>query len=176
MIATAGYLAELGRLYVAVTLAVAAVGKGLALGPFVASTANLLGLTRTPAHFVAVAVIAAEGAIAVLLLLGGYLSQIGMAAALLLFLAFTGVLAAALVRRRTVHCNCFGGRGHKVSGYDLLRNATLIVAGGWYLGNQPLSVVLGPSDHALLLGCALILFLVSAHLREIRSLTMSLEA
>ena len=169
-------LAELCRLYVLVTLAVAAVSKALATGPFIASTANLLGLTRSMARYVAVAVIAAEGAIAALLASNGDFAQAGMAAALLLFLAFTTVLGLALVRRRTVHCNCFGGPGHKVSVHDLVRNATLIAAGGWYLGAGPTEMLLGPADFLLLLAGALILFLISAHLREIQALATSAEA
>ena len=176
MIGMADYVAELCRLYVLVTLAVASVSKALATGPFVASTANLLGLRRRMARYVALAVIAVEGAIAALLLSSGDLARAGMAAALLLFLAFSTVLGVALVRRRTVHCNCFGGPGHKISVHDLVRNAALIAAGGWYLGNRPPAMLLGPAEFFLLLAGALILFLVSAHLREIQGLATSAEA
>jgi hypothetical protein len=170
------YLSELCRFYVFATLAIAALGKSVATGPFVASTADLLGLSRRTARFVALSVIAAEAVIAILLLLGGDPARAGMAAALLLFLAFTSALAAALLQRRTVRCNCFGARGHTVSIHDLVRNSTLIAAAAGYLANRPPAVRPDAAEFALLLACALILLLVFAHLREIQALVRSTAA
>lgn len=170
------YLSELCRLYVFVTLAIAVLGKSLATGPFVASTADLLGVTRRSARFVAIPVIWAEAVIATLLLLGGDPARAGMAAALLLFLAFTTTLALALARRQTVRCNCFGGRGHNVSIHDLVRNATLIAAAAGYLSNRQSTVRPEAAELALLLAGALILLLVFAHLREIQALAKSADA
>lgn len=177
MTGTAAHIAELCRLFVFVTLAAAAVGKTIDIGPFVAATAELLGLSRSIARYVAYTIVGAEASVAVLLLAGGSLARIGMPAAILLFLTFTAVVAVALVRRRAVHCNCFGGRGHTISVHDLLRNGILIAAGGCFLlysvpGTPPV-----PTASLLLLGIALILFLISAHLRDILSiLSLSREA
>ncbi len=163
------HLAELCRLYVLVTLIAAVAGKSFGMGLFQAAVAELLGVGRTIARGLACAVIAAEAAVAALLLAGGHWARLGAAAACLLFLAFTAIIAAALARRQAVHCNCFGGHGRRLSPLDLVRNATLIAAAGYALLAPAAAATAAPAL-ALLLGLALILFLISAHLADIAAL------
>ena len=93
-----------------------------------------------------------------------------MAAAVALFVVFTLAILVALIQRRAVSCNCFGGRGHLISAWDLARNATLIAACGAYLGNVPVAHSLDMAAWLLLSGIAVILFLVSTSLDEIARL------
>lgn len=165
------YFAELCRLYVLVTLAVAVAGKAVGFGPFRVSIAELFGLSRGIARYVAYPVIGTEALIAALLLAGGNWAWVGMASALMLFLAFTAVILVVLMQRRAVRCNCFGGRGHRISVYDLLRNGSLIAAAGCYIRCWAPAMSPEPTAFAPLLGIALILFLISAYLRDILSLS-----
>jgi hypothetical protein len=170
MTPTASYLAELCRLYILLVLVAAATGKAVALREFAATITDLFRLSPRWAGAGAVALVGAEALVALLLLAGGEWTRGGMAAALLLFIAFTAAIFFALVQRRAIICNCFGARGHPISAWDLVRNAALIAACGAYLR-------LGPSGHSLdatawllLGGLALIAALVSTGLDDIARL------
>ena len=161
------YVSEACRLYILIVLAAAVAGKAAARRDFRDTIAELFHLPERAARAAALLVVGAEGLIAVLLLAGGGWGRWAMIAALALFALFTAVILVALVQRRSIMCNCFGGRGHPISFYDVVRNAALIAACGFYLGQGPAAHPLAPAAWLLLAGIALLAFLVSANLNEI---------
>jgi hypothetical protein len=163
----AAYIAEACRLTVFLVLAVAVAGKAMARQDVADSIADLIRVPERVARAGAALVLGAEGLIALLLLAGGGWSRPAMAAAIILFAIFAGFILLALVQRRAVVCSCFGGRGHPLSFWDLVRNLILIAAGAIYLRQSPLGHALDPAAWLLLAGIAFILFLVATNLNRI---------
>jgi hypothetical protein len=157
------FTGEACRLYVMVALAAAVAGKSIALDDFRDTLLDLPGLSPGNSGAAALAVIGAEAAI-----LGAVMAapRIGMAAALATFALMWTAILVALVSRRPLMCNCFGGRARPVSWFDLVRNLALVGACAWFLRSPPLA---GPglAGWLLLLGVAFIAFLISTNLDEI---------
>lgn len=170
MMETSAYTSEMCRLYVLVVLLAAAGGKAVARRDFADTIAELFHLPERGSRVASLAVVGAEGLIALLLVAGGAWGRSAMAAAMALFAAFAAVILVALVQRRSIMCNCFGGRGHVISFYDLVRNAALIAACGFYLVHGPSGHSLDAAAWLLMLGLVFILFLVSTNLNEIAHL------
>lgn len=167
---TDAYLAEAYRLYLLVVLLAAAAGKARAIGSFAETLEALVHLPARWSRSGAAALAVSESLVALALLSGGAVAHHGMVAALALFLAFTAVLLVALARRRTVSCNCFGVSDHPISVWDLARNLLLIAAcAAWLLMGRP-AVTLAPGGWLLLLGVAVIAFLLSMNLYRIAPL------
>lgn len=119
---------EICRLYVLIALLFAAWGKTIGFTAFRRSLADSFpALARVDAA-VASAIVSAEWAIALLILIGGASSRIGIVAALVLLSLFTAVIGAALASGRAIVCSCFGASGHRIGGVDVVRNLALIVA------------------------------------------------
>lgn len=173
MIETATYVAEACRLYILLVLLAAAAGKLTAIADFRDTIAALIPLPPRGVHAIAAAAAGAESLAALLLAAGGSWARSGMAAALILFLLFTVVIIAALVQGRTVHCRCFGGRGHAISVHDAARNAILIAACGLYLRHGAPDAPIDAGGWLLLSGIAVILLLVTTNLDEIAMLARS---
>lgn len=167
MIPAAAYLSEACRLTIALVLAAAVAGKAFALRDVGDMIADLLPVPGRAARAAAVLVLGAEGLIALLLLAGGGWSRPAMAAAMALFALFAGFILLALVQRRTIVCSCFGGRGHALSGWDLVRNLFLVAAGAVHLRYGPLGDRLEPAAWLLLAGIAFILFLIATNLNRV---------
>lgn len=167
MTAAAAYLSEACRLTIVLVLAAAVAGKAFALREFADMIADLLRVGERAARAGAVLILGAEGLIALLLLAGGGWSRPAMAAAMALFAVFMGFILLTLAQRRAIVCSCFGGRGHPLSGWDLVRNLFLVAAGAVYLGQGPLDRPLEPAAWLLLGGIAFILFLVTTNLNRI---------
>lgn len=167
---TAAYLSEAYRLYILVVLFASSVGKAHAIGSFAETLEALVHLPARWSRSAAAAIAASEFLVALALLSGGAAAHHGMAAALALFLAFTAVLLVALAQRRTVSCNCFGASDHPISVWDLVRNLLLIAAcAAWLLMGRS-AVALAPGGWLLLLGVAVIAFLLSTNLHRIAPL------
>ncbi len=156
------YAAELVRLYVAILLLAAATGKALGRRDFEETIGALFGLAKGRLAAAALAVIGAEGLIALALFAAGGWARAGMAAAVALFALFGAVLLVALAKGRAVRCNCFGGGAHLISALDLARNGALAAAGCFYLLAPP-GPALGPAMQTMLLGVAIILVLLTAN-------------
>lgn len=167
---TAAYLSEACRLYILVVLFVSAAGKARAIGGFAESLEALVHLPARWSQKAAIAITASEFLVALALAAGGAAAHLGMAAALALFLAFTAVLLVALAQRRTVSCNCFGASDHPISAWDLVRNLLLIAACVAWLLMGPPAAALAPGAWLLLLGAAVIAFLLSTNLHRIAPL------
>jgi hypothetical protein len=159
----AAYAGEACRLYVMVVLAAAVAGKAVAMEIFRDTLLGLPGISERNSGAAARAVIGAEAAIlaAVALVPGA-----GMAAALAAFTLMWAVILIALLTRRPLMCNCFGGRARPISWLDLVRNLALIGACAFFLLSPPLGAP-GLAEWLLLLGVAVIAFLISTNLDEI---------
>lgn len=164
---TAAYLSEACRLYILVVLFASAAGKARALGRFAGTLEELIHLPARWSRSAAAAITASEFLVAVALLAGGPPARYGMAAALAMFLAFTAVLIAALVQRRTVSCNCFGASDHPISAWDVVRNLLLLTACSAWLLMEPPAAAIAPGAWLLLLGAAVAAFLISTNLHRI---------
>ena len=141
------------RFALAIVLAVAAVAKARSFGAFVRTVDAVVPWQRT-ARAAAVAVIAVEMTLAVLLAAGGWVNAVSLAT-LALFLGFAAVSLWAARHELHVRCNCFG-RSDRELGKDSLVTS-LLLAGAtvayWALlrrtddsltlGEVPLAVVLG---------------------------------
>ena len=124
------------RVCLAIVFAVAAVAK-LADRANTRRAVEDFGVPARAAPAVAVVLPVAELAVAVLLLVPGT-ARWGALGAVVLLLAFTAVVAAALARGNRVDCNCFGQLGARPVGpATLARNgallvvAALVLALGW---------------------------------------------
>lgn len=163
MTTMAAYAGEASRLYVMVALAAAVAGKARAMDDFRDTLLDLPIVTARSSGAAALAVIGVEAAI-----LGAVVvaPRVGMAAALVTFALMWTAILVALLTRRPLMCNCFGGRARPVSWLDLVRNLALIGACGLYLTSPPLGGF-GLSAWLLLLGVAAIAFLISTNLDEV---------
>ena len=159
----AAYAAEACRLYILVVLAAAVLGKATAVDDFRATIVGLSGLPERSAGAAARAVIGAEAAIFATLIVA---PRAGMAAAMAMFALFWTMILVALIRRRAVVCNCFGGGAKPISWFDLVRNLAMVGACAFFLLSPP-PAALWPAAWLLLLGVACIVFLVSTNLDEI---------
>lgn len=126
----AAYLAEIVRYFTAFLLACAAIGKLRTLAGFAHNLVESFGLPRQVARAVAPMVVALEALLAAAILAGGAAGRLGMAAALVLFVALTALVGYRYVVEGSVKCSCFGESERPVSGYDLLRNVLVIAAIG----------------------------------------------
>ena len=163
MTTMAAYAGEACRLYVMVVLAAATAGKAMAMDDFRDTLLDLPGVTRRNSGALAGAVIAVEAVV-----LGAVIvsPRGGMAAALITFALMWTVILVALLTRRRLMCNCFGGRAREISRLDLVRNLAPVAACAFFLSRAPLDAP-RPSEWLLLLGLAFIAFLVSTNLDEI---------
>ncbi|WP_163994586.1 peroxiredoxin family protein [Pyxidicoccus caerfyrddinensis] len=161
---TATWLSEACRLYILVVLVAAAAGKARAIGSFAETLEALVHLPARWSRSAAAAIATSELLVALALVVGGAAAHLGMAAALGLFLAFTAVLLVALIQRRAVNCNCFGAGNHWISAWDLVRNLLLIAACSTWLLMGPAVVALAPGEWLLVLGAAVLAFLLSTNL------------
>lgn len=164
----ASWVSEACRLYILGVLLASAAGKARALGTFAGTLEALVHLPSRWSRTAAAALTASEFLVALALLAGGVATRLGMAAALALFLAFTAVLLVALAQRRTVSCNCFGASDHPISAWDVVRNLLLIAACGAWLLLGPSTAALSPGTWLLLLGAAVLAFLLSTNLHRLR--------
>ncbi len=167
---TATSLSEACRLYIVVVLFAAAAGKARSLGRFAETLEVLVHLPARWSRKAAGAIAASEFLVALALVFGGAAAHLGMVAALGLFLAFTAVLLVALIQRRAVSCNCFGAGDHLISAWDLVRNLLLIAACATWLLLGPSATALSPGTWLLLLGTAVVAFLISTNLHKVAHL------
>lgn len=116
----------LARALLGLTFLASATGKLRDLTAFAAAVEDFDVIPRQSARAAAFAVVIGELALVVAMGVGGPLLVPGFAAAAVVLVLFTAVLADALRRRRAVSCNCFGAATTRVSGYDIVRNAGLI--------------------------------------------------
>lgn len=113
------------RWAIGLTFAVSALGKARTLGAFRAAVADFGVLPRRAEGPVALATVAAEGLVVLLVALGRGWAAAGFVLALLLLAVFSAVLAAALRRKAGVACTCFGASERQISWYDVARNGCL---------------------------------------------------
>ncbi len=133
------YLAEGCRIYVLVVLLAAAWSKLFAFSSFRSALAEafpVLALSGSiGATVVAAGIVIGEWSAALLMLLGGKLSRLGLALALGLLLSLTVVVVMSLLQGRAIRCSCFGESDRRISKYDLVRNLIfLIIATAGLLG------------------------------------------
>ncbi len=133
------YLAEGCRIYVLVVLLTAAWSKMFGFSRFRSALAEafpILALRgNIGATVVAAGIVIGEWSAALLMLLGGALSRLGLVFALCLLLSLTVVVVLSLVQGRAIRCNCFGESDRRISKYDLVRNLVFVaVAAAGLLG------------------------------------------
>lgn len=162
----AGHAAELCRWWLLIALLVAVGGKLLAFGRFRDELATSFPELRGFGPALAIGIVAAEAALAALLLSGGTASRVAMTGVALLFTVMTIVVAIALLQDRIVVCRCFGGTPHPMSVYDLGRNG-LLVAAAIVAAVVPPSPGLDPVAQFTLACLAFMLFRVSTSLQDI---------
>jgi hypothetical protein len=167
---TAAYLAEACRLYILAALLASAAGKARALGRFAETLEVLVRFPSRWSRRAAAALTTSEFLVALALAAGGATAHVGMAAALAMFLAFTAVLLAALVRRQAVSCHCFGASDRPISAWDLVRNLLFIAACGTWLLLGPREAVFSWGAWFLVWGAAVIALVLSTNLHRISSL------
>ncbi len=171
------YLAECCRWYVLIALLAAAVGKSMRFGSFRSSLdESFPPLAAGGSLLVATSILVGEWSAALLMLAGGVLSRAGLMLAFGLFLFLTAVVALVLAKGLSVRCSCFGASRQRISGVDLIRNLLFITAAGFGLYGASatgITSALGgldaPATVAIVM-VAMMVFLLSIHLREIAGL------
>ena len=116
----------LARTILGLAFLASATGKLRDFTAFRAAVEDFDLVPRRSTRAAAFAVVTAELAIVGAMAVGGSLLVPGFAAAAVVLVLFTAVLASALRRRTAVSCNCFGAATARVSGYDIIRNTGLI--------------------------------------------------
>jgi len=116
------YLALGCRALLVLVFAAAVTGKARDPRGFVASVTGLRLLPSRWSPVVAAGAVAAEVGVVVALLLG----RAGFAAATVLLLALTGVVAVAVARRTAGACRCFGRTGQPLGRRHVARNVVLL--------------------------------------------------
>ncbi|MEM9384558.1 MAG: MauE/DoxX family redox-associated membrane protein [Pseudomonadota bacterium] len=168
---TAYYLAEIARLFVAITLVVAVVAKCTSMKSFTLSLTDQFRVPDAAGPTVAWGVIVVEAVVAsAMLTTVEEVVDWGARAALLLFAVFGVLIAAVLARRQPVYCYCFGEATQPLGRADLVRNLSLV-------GACVLAIRQGAGEASLAFGtwsalaaAALITFLMSAHLANVAHL------
>lgn len=152
--ATYELLAVFGRVLLAVTLAVAALGKlrGRAAFAAFAETLQDLGWRSAAARRVAAAALPAAELGSAALLAVPAAGIWGYAAALVLLLAMTTTAAAAVKRGRRLRCRCFGRAEERVGASTFIRNGVLMAAGAAGLAGALTSAGRPGSPAAAVLG------------------------
>lgn len=161
------YVAELCRLYVLVVFLVSAASKAMTIVAFEETIGELVRLPGWLTRSIAYGVVGVEGGAVLLLMSSTDGRHAGMIVALLLLIVFTLVIAIALFQQKEVSCNCFGSSKKEISIFDLVRNAFVIAACAFFLVYPPLGFTLPFTALVLLLGVALILFVLSTNLDEV---------
>jgi len=164
------YLAEACRLLVLVVLVFAAATKSVDLPQFATSLTDDFRVPGALGMPLALAIAGSEWLAAGLTLAGGTWARLGVALALLLFATFTAIVAEAVIRKRQAFCSCFGRARHALSALDLIRNAFYLLACAYYLFQAPASITAGVLAQLALLMVALLCFLISISLNQIRQL------
>lgn len=129
------FIAEILRFFIGFLLLAAAAGKLRTSAGFRMNLETSFGLPKTQAGLVAPLLIASEVLVAGMVL--GPWSGAGMLAALLMFGAFTIVVAIKFFTQPSVRCSCFGEAGRPLSGFDLARNLFVIGAIAVFLAIAP---------------------------------------
>jgi hypothetical protein len=156
-VATYELIAVLGRVLLAVTLAVAALGKLRGRAAFAGTLQELGWRSESRRRAAAVALPAAELGAAVLLAAPPTVIW-GYAAALALLLAMTTAAATAVKRGRRPPCRCFGRGEERIGGGTLIRNGVLMLAGTAGLAGALASAGHPASPAAEVLGAGVGLF------------------
>ena len=125
------YFAEWCRVYVLVVLLAAAWSKTFGFMRFRSALVEafpVLALRGSVgATVVAAGIVLGEFSAALLMLLGGVLSRIGLALALCLLLSLTTVVILSFAQGRAIRCSCFGESDRRISKHDLLRNLLFVM-------------------------------------------------
>ena len=153
----AAFVGAILRCFTGLLLLAAAIGKLRKFREFRHNLAGSLGLGAAVSQALAPALVAAELAVAAMVL--GPARQAGMLLALLLFALFTAFISYKYFTQPGVRCSCFGGAARPVSSHDLQRNVLVILAILGYLA-LPGAAALGWP--ALALAAALSAFLCVA--------------
>lgn len=119
----------------ALAFALSSAGKATSRAAFEQAIRDLRLVSPRLTKPVALAVLAAESAVVVLIVLGGLvpgtaLLRAGFLLALGLLVLFTAVLISTLARRLAASCACFGATTKPVSGWDVIRNGGLLLCAG----------------------------------------------
>lgn len=168
------FFADVLRLMGALLLLAAAYGKWQALGQFRDNLASSFGVAPALAALLAPAIAGTELGLALGLAAGGATGQAALAGALLLFIAFTAVVARKYATEDIVKCSCFGDADRSVSGFDLARNVAIIFALAYSLavGSTPTAAAAGWQATVCALGIATLLAVALAKLHEIMMLLL----
>ena len=158
---------EICRLYVLIALLFAAWGKTIGFAAFRRNLADSFPALARVDGAAAFAIVSAEWAIALLMLIGGAASRIGIVAALVLLSLFTMVIGATLASGRAIMCNCFGASSHRIGGVDVARNLALTVAAAIVVAGPMGEDAWPPIQQLTLAGIAMILVLASVWLRDL---------
>ncbi len=161
------YISELSRFFIFFTLLMAALGKSNTFDQFKQNLVESFKVAQRWSGTFAVIIISVEWLLAILILLDGFLANIAMFVAMLLFIIFTLIIAVVLVQDKIISCNCFGQKDSKITAFDLLRNALLITACAYYSFYQQNDQSLDITSYFLLAGLSLILFQITINLRYI---------
>jgi hypothetical protein len=125
---TTAYLLIFCRITVAMAFTLSAAGKA---ANFQAFQTAIRAFKLLPAGWSAAAagiLLIAEAGVVLLTIVGGSFLVAGFTLAAILLVIFSAGLAYALVQKRRVACNCFGPSVKRISVYDLVRNAGLLIS------------------------------------------------
>ena len=116
------YLQIFCRVVIGLVFTISFLGKAFHLSSFQRS---ILAFNILPARFsrpAALLFLSGEGAVVILVGVGGSLLGLAFVLAILLLLVFSCALLSVLIRKLQTSCNCFGPTEKQVSSADIWRN------------------------------------------------------
>ena len=155
------------RLTIGAVFLLAVIGKLRAPARFQSNLTESMGVSAAAGAVLTPLVIAAEAALAFMLVSDTLSRSVAMPAALALLTGFTGFAGYKYVTADSVRCSCFGEAERPLSAYDLLRNALLIAAIAGWLYWPADAVRWMPVQWTLAAGVALLLAAGLARLHEV---------
>lgn len=164
---TAAYIGEACRFYVMLVLFAAAIGKLGSVRAFQRTLEAVLGITGRWSRIATLVVIALEGGIGMLILVGGDVARVAMMIAAALFVVFAATISMVLARQTPVACNCFGAASHVISSLDLARSAGLLAACAFYFAQLTPIATFSSLGLVLMFGVAVITAILSVRLSDI---------
>lgn len=124
------YLLVFCRVATGLVFALSSFSKARDFAQFQQALVGFQVLSRSLSKFAALLFLGGEGAVVLLIIIGGPVLFPGFALAILLLLIFCAALVSVLIRRLPISCNCFGSNTMPITQIDIWRNVGFLLCAG----------------------------------------------
>ncbi len=124
------YLLAFCRVTIGLVFALSSFSKARDFAQFQQALVRFQLLSRRLSRLAALLFLGGEGAVVLLIVIGGPALLPGFVLAILLLLIFCAALALVLIRRLRISCHCFGSNNRPVTQIDIWRNVGFLLCAG----------------------------------------------